>query len=144
MKFNSEQEFLNNTMISRKYYTGEPWNCERKSKFMFYKLNDLNEPFYDSGDLTLQYFSKLVCWRENENYARFYLHNTQKKYFIRLPLNNGCTVGEKSDMESKIFLELDKAHDNYHEDWPGELKQMDLDVNGVSRTYHFFNVLSHR
>jgi len=62
--------------------------------------------------------------------VRFQFHNTNHKYIMTLPVNSGCTIGDKGDIDSKEIISSKNAND-YHEDWPFELKEMTVEVDGI-------------
>jgi len=64
--------------------TKEPWGQDKK-KFKFYKLDNCNKPVYESGGVTIKYFSKLTAF-VSEKSVRFMFFNTGSRKILNLPL----------------------------------------------------------
>ena len=120
--------------MSRRKYTTAPWEEKKKAAFKIYSLKDTTKAVYDSDDLEVQYISKLVCWRESESEYRFYFYSTKHRNVLKVDL--------RKENKGREQIVTTRNGNDYHEDWPFELREMKLTVGGQERVVNFFMVLN--
>jgi len=131
-QYGSEEEFLKSTYVSMQGVVRDLRNWDMLQGFKFFRLDNVNKPVFDSGDLEIQYLSKLTAWVYQDSYVnkvRFMFFTSDKRYTIAIPVMSETVIGKKEDLQDKNKITIDENPNTYHQDHPVELRETTIELN---------------
>lgn len=122
---------MTKTYIVRQDTITKPWEEESNGAYVIYNLANINKPVFNSGQEKAPFFSKPTLWKdESSKYLHFRFFTVHQNRKLTLPIQ------EETIEEASVSISRN-PHD-YHQDWPFEIREAKIKLNGESVNVHYF------